>query len=165
MPKLADSDKFRFLTEFYTPPESYTWPSTTRIDRGKVITCRLRRSEILKYKCFAYSPKLNGVFCTYCCLFAPNAVGRSKVSTGLFVSAPFTRYTHWSSKVTEHLSRDYHADAAVKAETFITAMRNPKKEIIVQLDSSIQRQIESNRRILILVTESIIFLARCGIPL
>lgn len=42
--KLADSDKFRFLTEFYTPPESFAWPSTTRIDRGKVITCRLRRS-------------------------------------------------------------------------------------------------------------------------
>ena len=81
------------------------------------------------------------------------------------MNAPFTHYTHWSSKVTEHLRQDYHVDAAVKAETFITAMCNPKKELIVQLDSSIQRQIDSNRCILILVTESIIFLARCGIPL
>lgn len=63
---LSDADKMRFLTEFYTPPESYAWPTATRTDRGKTITCRLRRSELLKHPCLAYSPKLEGVLhCTF----------------------------------------------------------------------------------------------------
>ncbi len=64
--KLSDVDKFRFLTEFYTPPASYAWPAATRVDRGKSITCRLNRSELLKYPCFAYSPKLWGVLYIFC---------------------------------------------------------------------------------------------------
>ena len=129
---LSDVDKLRFLTDFYTPPESYTWPTAIRIDRGKTITCRLRRSELLKYSCFAYSPKLDGVFCTYYALFTTNEVGRSKVQTGVFVNVPFQRYTHWAGKISEHLSRNYHVDAATKAESFIAVMRNPSNEISVQ---------------------------------
>jgi hypothetical protein len=163
--KLSDVDKLRFLTNFYTPPESYAWPTATRIDRGRTITCRLRCSELLKYPCFAYSPKLDGVFCTYCALFAANEVGRSKVQTGVFVNVPFQRYTHWSGKVSEHLSRNYHVDAATKAESFIAAMLNPSNKISVKLDRAAQRQIDNNRRVLVPIIESIIFLARCGIPL
>lgn len=33
--KLSDADKLRFLTDFYTPPESYAWPTATGVDRGK----------------------------------------------------------------------------------------------------------------------------------
>jgi len=126
----------RFLTNFYTPPESCAWPSATRFNRGKTITCRLDRSKLLKHSCLAYSPKLNGVFCIYCAMFAANEVGRAKVPTGVFVNAPFRRYTHWSTEVAEHLSRVYHTDSATKAEAFITSMRNPNKDITVQLDAA-----------------------------
>ncbi len=105
------------------------------------------------------------MFCTYFALFATNEVGRSKVQTGIFVSIPFRRYTHWSGKTSEHLSRNYHVDAAAKAESFIAVMRNPTREISVQLDSAAQREIDSNRRVLVPIIETIIFLARCGIPL
>jgi hypothetical protein len=81
------------------------------------------------------------------------------------VSIPFRRYTHWSGKTSEHLSRNYHVDAAAKAESFIAVMRNPAREISVQLDSAAQREIDSNRRVLVPIIETIIFLARCGIPL
>src|SRR6218665_1603401 len=33
---LSDVDKLRFLTDFYAPPESYTWPTATRIDPAAV---------------------------------------------------------------------------------------------------------------------------------
>jgi len=46
-------------------------------------------------------------------------------------------------KVSEHLSRDYHGDAAAKAESIITAMRNPSNKISVQLDAAAQ---ESHKR-------------------
>jgi len=61
---LSDAEKFRLLTNFYTTPESYAWPTATCNDRGKTMTCKLCRSELVKYQCFAYSPKLDGVFCT-----------------------------------------------------------------------------------------------------
>lgn len=63
------------------------------------------------------------------------------------------------------MSRDYHGDAAAKAASFITAMRNPSNEISVQLDAAAQRQINDNRQVLVPIIESIIFLARLGIPL
>jgi len=163
--KLSDFDKLRFLVDFYTPPETFKWPSATRLDRGKIITCKLRRSELLLHRCFAYSQKLDGVFCQYCALFCSDEVGRSKIQTGLFVSLPFRRYTHWSGDVQQHLSRQYHADCTVRAEAFISAMRNPKKAITTQIDSAVQRQIENNRRMLVPIIESILFLARCGLPL
>jgi hypothetical protein len=98
-------------------------------------------------------------------LFATNEVGRSKVQTGVFVNIPFRRYTHWAGKISEHLSRSYHVDAATKAELCITAMQNPSRDISVQLDTAAKREIYSNRRVLVPIIESIIFLARCGIPL
>ena len=163
--KLSDADKVRFLTNLYTPPESYAWPTATRVDRGKTITCRLDRSKLLKHSCLAYSPKLNGVFCIYCSIFAADEVGRAKVQTGVFVNAPFRRYTHWSAEVAEHLSRMYHADSATKPEAFIASMRDPNKDITVQLDVAAGRQVNENRQVLVPIIESIIFLARCGIPL
>ena len=58
-------------------------------------------------------------------------------------------------KVSEHLSRDYHGDAAAKAESIITAMRNPSNKISVQLDAAAQSHINDNRQVLVPITESI----------
>ena len=99
--------------------------------------------------------KLNGVFCIYCTMFAANDVGRAKVQTGVFVHAPFRRYTHWSTEVAEHFSRGYHTDSATKAEAFITSMKNPNKDITVQLDAAAGRQVNENRQVLVPIIESV----------
>jgi len=92
--KLSKSNKVWFLTNVYTPPESYAWPTATCVKRGKTITCRKDRSQLLKHFCLVYLLKLNKVFCAI--LAADN--GRGKVQTGVFVNAPFRHYTHWSTK-------------------------------------------------------------------
>jgi len=163
--RIEDSDKLRYLTEFFTPPEEFHWPSATRIDRGKLIVCKLNRTEVLKRRCLAYSPMLNGVFCRYCVLFAQDEVGRSRVVAGLFVTTPFRRYTHWTGDVQKHMQRDYHAFAAARAEAFVVNMMNPGNEIVSKLDSAAQREIAKNRETLVPVIASILFLARCGIAL
>ena len=87
---------------------------------------------------------MGGVFCTYCALYAPKGVGRHKTSTGLFVSAPFTGYTHWVDDIDKHMSRHYHRDSAIQTAAFINAMHNTQKDVTAQLDTAAQRQIEEN---------------------
>ena len=108
---------------------------------------------------------MGGVFCTYRALFSPKEVGRNKTVTGLFVSVPFTRYSHWVGDIDKHTRRHYHRDSAVQAEAFINAMRNPEKDVTGQLDTAAQRQFEENRQILVSIINSVLFLARCGVAL
>ena len=60
--QLSDAEKYRFLTAFCTPPDSYDWLRASRTDRGKIISCKLRRTELLNHHCFALSLKMGGVF-------------------------------------------------------------------------------------------------------
>lgn len=64
---LSDLEKYRYLTNFYTPPSPphHEWPAEVRQVKGKTVVRRLNPSILSRHDCttMAYSPMYGGLFC------------------------------------------------------------------------------------------------------
>ena len=104
----------------------------------------------------AYLSKLKGGVCIYCILF-PQAVHRGY--QGAFITCAFTKYKDFHESVRNHISSAWHVGSKEDAENFMAAKRNPNREIVCQLDSSVNRTVEENMKKIFSILSAILL---CG---
>ena len=150
---ISDDIKYRLLTEPFKPEETYNFKKDVKEGAKR----SFRYVWLAQYSPWlAYSPTLKGAVCIYCILF-PQTVHRG--IQGAFVTSAFTKYKDFNECARNHMSCRWHVNSTADAQNFMRIKRNPNQEIICQLDSSINRTVESNRKKLLSILSSIIF---CG---
>jgi hypothetical protein len=127
---LSDVEKYRFLTEYYTPPPppAHEWPAEVRQVKGKQVVRRLNPSIMQRQDCatMAYSPMYRGLFCRYCAIFPPS---KPQINNAAFIKKPFLRFSHMfgnGGAVKKHVQRRYHLEAIERAKAFMETMEDQK---------------------------------------
>ncbi|XP_047141462.1 zinc finger MYM-type protein 1-like [Hydra vulgaris] len=129
--KIPIDFKYRLLTDPYKPHSSYDF-------KGDISVIGKR------------------AFCVFCVLF-PQPVQRG--FQGAFITYPFTKYKHFNECAKNHISSAWHRGAQQDAEHFALTIRDPNKNIICQIDNSVKRVIEENKKKLYPIISTILF---CG---
>lgn len=151
--KIAVDLKYRLLTDPYKPQQSYDFEGDIS---GSGKRC-FRESWLTKYSPWlSYSPRLKGAFCIFCVLF-PQPVQRG--IQGAFITTPCTKYKDFNECARNHISSAWHRGSQQDAEHFTSTIRDPNKVIICQVDNSVKRIIEENRKKLYPIISTILF---CG---
>lgn len=84
------------------------------------------------------------------------------------VTKPLTQYSKLTGKdgsLSQHESHNYHKIAVTSAIEFLATIKNPEKDIRNRLDDQRKNNILENRKRLVPIVESIIFLGRQNISL
>uniref|UniRef100_A0A8C5R7M8 52 kDa repressor of the inhibitor of the protein kinase-like n=1 Tax=Leptobrachium leishanense TaxID=445787 RepID=A0A8C5R7M8_9ANUR len=149
--KLTDDLRYNLLINAYKPPENYDFKKDSSGPR-----C-FRWVWISQYSPWlSYSPHLKGAICKYCTVF-PQPVHRG--TQGAFITMPFTRYKDFHEGARNHILTSWHKNAQMDAAHFLEIRKNPETSIVCQIDSSVKRQVEENRRKLFPILSTILF---CG---
>lgn len=95
--------------------------------------------------------------CLYILYFIPQPVNRGV--QGAFITCAFTKYKDFNESARNHIASVWHAGSQADAENYMKVIRNPNKQVICQIDSSIKRVIEQNRKKIFPILSTILF---CG---
>ncbi|KAG8127865.1 putative Zinc finger MYM-type protein [Naja naja] len=91
----------------------------------------------------------------------PDLCGRQ----GGFIMVPFVRYNDFHVCAKKHMSSAWHKSAEVDATNFLTSMNVFETNFACQLDSSINRIVNENRKKLQSILSTIVFCGTHDIPL
>lgn len=116
-----------------------------------------------KNKWFYFSPKLNGVLCLPCVLFAPDKVGKGESQTvGTLVLKPMTNFKHIYGKdkgiYTHHYLSKYHQLAVEEFEE--VSNQNIRGDISANLKTQDSKQLDDNRYLFKAVLHELEYLGR-----
>ena len=87
---------------------------------------------------------------------------------GVLVKFPFTKLTRTKGKdgiLTNHAKNVYHLEASERAKAFINTYQHPQSRIDTCINIEAQRLSEANQHILSKIVQTILLLARQGLPL
>lgn len=160
-----DALKFKLLTDSWIPDNTFCWPHTTRVNKGKLEKRFLRQEHLQKFPFLSYSMHLNGLLCRLCVLFSSNT-GKSHQNAGMLVTSALDKFDDINSThgpVVKHQNCDYHKMSVLKANEFQRCFKNPKDNICNILDTARRLQIKENRARLVPIIKCIIFLGRQGL--
>uniref|UniRef100_A0A8C5RFU2 52 kDa repressor of the inhibitor of the protein kinase-like n=1 Tax=Laticauda laticaudata TaxID=8630 RepID=A0A8C5RFU2_LATLA len=154
---LTDDLKYNLLVNTFTPPHDYNFKGDSTGMRS------FRHIWLIKYSPWlCYSSYLKGPFCKYCIVFPqPDLCGRQ----GGFIMVPFVRYNDFHVCAKKHMSSAWHKSAEVDATNFLTSMNVFETNFACQLDSSINRIVNENRKKLQSILSTIVFCGTHDIPL
>lgn len=164
--RLDDETKRKLLKEVWKPHQSYCFPFTPRMNKGKPEKRYLTHEHLKKYKTLEYSHIHGGLYCLPCLLFATPTAGKGDADHGFLVTKALTKFDSLGSTngvLMSHLSRDYHNEAVAKSTTFLEVANNPELSILAQLDQKRRQDIEKNRSALRPIVKTIVFLGREGL--
>ncbi|XP_052788856.1 uncharacterized protein LOC128223623 [Mya arenaria] len=106
------------------------------------------------YPWLRYSVVTDGVYCAQCHLFAgPDARVKTLVTTVL------RDWSNISKVVLSHMKSEAHLSNCDSASHFLAIMKGEKKDILCSMSSQYNVVVEKNRKILVSITEAIVF---CG---
>jgi len=162
--KLSSERKLHCINSTLKVAADYRFPFTQTSNRRYY----LNHSHISgRNSCFYFSPRLNGLLCLPCVLFAPDKVGRGQSQpTGRLVTralTDFSKLTGKDSYLTMHLQREYHEDAVEKVNALKTS--SATGTIAMRLDNQCAEQIERNWSILRVIIGEIETCDHMDIPL
>lgn len=154
---VPDALKYKFLNNTYEPSEIYDFKGDSEGAR-----C-FRHPWFSQYKPWlAYSPCQKRALCKHCVLFPQPA---SRGVQGAFIVRPFTKYKDFHEAARNHVASAWHRQAALSASNFLAVRKNPEFSVVCQIDMSVRKSIEENRKKLIPILSSIIFCATHDIAL
>lgn len=172
---IENACKFTLLTEHWTPPVGFTYPYSTRKNKGKTEKRYLRPSHLQQHsQWLVFSPKLNGLLCKWCVLLIVGQFGNNtlvhKTNMPLqnLVKSPLTDYSRLTGEagvLETHSRNQYHINAVQAGKSFISTMKDSTKTVFNQIATHNQQIIADNRKRLVPIIKSIIFCARQNIAL
>ena len=107
-----------------------------------------------------YSVAADGVYCAQCHLFA-GADSRGKT----LVSNVLRDWSNISKIVVKHAQSQAHLSNCDAADNFVAIMKGDKKDILCNMSTQYNAVVEKNRKILVSITEAIIFCGKQNIAL
>ncbi|XP_070789602.1 52 kDa repressor of the inhibitor of the protein kinase-like [Pituophis catenifer annectens] len=154
---LTDDQKYNLLVNTFTPAHDYNFKGDSTGIRS------FRHIWLIRYSPWlCYSSYLKGPFCKYCIVFPqPDLCGRQ----GGFIMVPFVRYNDFHVCAKKHMSSAWHKSAEIDATNFLTSRNVFETNFACQLDSSINRIVNENRKKLHSILSTIIFCGTHDIPL
>jgi hypothetical protein len=158
---IDNSLKLKLITEPWHPEATFSFPAEgpRRL--------RFQMQWLNQNPWLVYSPHACGALCKYCCLFArDHEAGKGgHQGLGAFVVKPFVKWATAKESFKRHSDTEYHKTCVSLAEHFVSVMKDSCLNIVLNLDSSLRKQAEENRRRLVPFIETIIFCGRQEIAL
>ncbi|XP_070593885.1 52 kDa repressor of the inhibitor of the protein kinase-like isoform X2 [Erythrolamprus reginae] len=154
---LTDDLKYNLLVNTFTPAHDYNFKGDSTGIRS------FRHIWLIRYSPWlCYSSYLKGPFCKYCIVFPqPDLCGRQ----GGFIMVPFVRYNDFHVCAKKHMSSAWHKSAEIDATNFLNSRNVFETNFACQLDSSINRIINENRKKLHSILSTILLCGTQDIPL
>lgn len=153
---LSAQCRYDLLVNHFKPGVDYAFP---RGANGRAFQLRW----LVQYPWLAYSKQENGGFCLPCVLFATHGYHGS--DPGVLVSRPLTTFTKALELLRKHADKAYHKEAVVKADEFLKVMTHQQPDIRCRLNQEMASRVQSNRRRLASIFDTIVFCGRQNIPL
>lgn len=112
--------------------------------------------------CFYFSPKLMGVLCLPCVLFAPDTVGKGlNQKVGMLVTKPLTNYKKIKELYKNHITAQFHCNAVIEMKNVLQHMKpDSNGDINRQLRTKLSQEIEKNKKLFKAVLLEIEYCAR-----
>ncbi|KAK8752487.1 hypothetical protein OTU49_005800, partial [Cherax quadricarinatus] len=126
---------------------------------------RFQPSWCSTYPWLKYSQLNKGGYCIACVVFGGDTGRLGDQRLGILVLKPMCKYRKATEVLNNHNACGYHAAAMSKIEGFVDTVRNPTRAVDTMLHSKRKEQVETNRRLLVPVIETILFCGRNMLPL
>ena len=151
--RLTASQKYQLLTDHFRPSATYNFNEDKPCNSNRAF----RHVWLEEYSPWlAYSPTLKGAVCIYCILF-PRPVQRGL--QGGFIIRPFTNYRKFHEYAKKHSKSAWHCGAQMQASEFAAIQKRQKKDVLCQLNESVNTTVERNRQKLFPIVSSLLFCA------
>jgi hypothetical protein len=164
---LTDHVKAKIINMDNIPSNDFIYPFTLNIRNGKSVKRSLRKNHFEQYKWLTYSNLKSGLFCKYCVLFIVKGGKYNTITLKKFVTEPLTKFSNLTGEdgdLEVHNNNKYHINAIQIADDFLKTLINPKKDVINLINNERLCQVLENRKRLIPIIQSILFLGRQNIP-
>lgn len=155
MSKLSNSQKYCLLYNHISPPSIL--PSSYSYGCNR----KFNTTWLQKYTWLRYSPKLDGVFCGPCALFA----GENCTNKVVLVNRPFSNWVKITEALSKHAKVAYHHKALQDADILKSVIENPKSRIDILSSSVLQSRIQENKHIFGQIVRAILYLTKQGLAL
>lgn len=147
---MTSGQKYHLLTNHFKPSPNFIYPSVfmnkcNRAFNGKWLD---------RYPWLVYSPRLDGVFCIHCALFA-----KQRDCKGVLVNTPFTKWTKLSEVLKNHAMGAHHSSAMIDSETFKNTIETPETTLPCLMSAEKQKRIDENKHIIKLIAKAVL---HCG---
>ena len=152
------TEKLHFIENVWSPRDPlFEIPST--VESGK--SRKFQRAWLQQYSWLAYSKYLDVAFCLPCVLFGRGA------TVAKLMKSPTTGWTSATSRFKKHSNGkcETHNTAVLAMDNFVRVMKRQIVPINEQLDTLLQQQIDTNRKILSSLLKTVIFCGRNNIAL
>jgi hypothetical protein len=142
--------KRELLQHVYVPEDEYDFK------RDATNKARpFKKSWISQYAPWlAYSALLKGALCIFCVLF-PQPIRRG--FQGAFIASALTKFKDFHEDAKIHARSEWHRGSTQAASVFLAVSKDPTKDIVSIMDSSIRKSIEEIRKKLKSILSSIIY--------
>ena len=155
MSKLSNSQRYSVLYSHISPPSIL--PSSYSYGCNR----KFNTTWLHKYTWLKYSPKLDGVFCGPCALFA----GENRMDKGVLVNMPFSNWVKITEILSKHAKLAYHHKALQDADILKNVIENPMSRIDILSSSVLQSRIKENKHIFGQIVHAILYLTKQGLAL
>ena len=152
---LTEQEKYNFYCNHFIPEPDFKFPK----DKSR----SFQHQYLRKYKWLVYSKQENGGYCLPCVLFARSTDVRK--GKGTFVESAFTNFKKAYEMCDTHSDRHYHKDAVVFCVGFVERISGRRESVAVQLSRDMRLSIQTNRKKLCSIVETIVLCGRQNIPL
>ncbi|KAG5865935.1 hypothetical protein JTB14_011969 [Gonioctena quinquepunctata] len=164
---MSDYEKYNFIKNTWHSPRNYVLPFSEHNKNNRIAKRLLSHDQLAKYEWLSYSLVHIGLYCEYCVVFAQGS-GRNKTEClKSLVQTAVTKFAKLFGKdvvLDIHDSNKYHKESILRSNTFVNCYENPTFDIRNVLSEGRKRQVEENRKRLVPIMRSVIFLARQNIP-
>lgn len=163
-----DLTLMKLLQNPWVPPPGYKFPYSTHNKKGKEEKRYAGQQHLNQFQWLVFSKAKRGFYCKFCPFFVNGTIGghNNTILLKKLVTEPLTSFAKLlgnDGALIKHAKNDYHKEASIAAERFLTIQKNPSLEIVNQIDNNRLEQIQENRRRLKPIVESIVFLGRQNI--
>lgn len=153
--KCTDEEIYRLMKNRWFPSENYSFPI------NEYRNLKFQRKWLSEFYWLSYSIKDDGAYCHFCVFFCIEEVGRgSHMKPKNLVSSPLKNWKKAKEQLYHHENLDCHKKAIVFGQNFINLRDKQIPNISLQLDKSRKLEIETNRKIVASIIETIIFIGR-----
>ena len=113
MSKLSNSQRYSLLYNHMSPPNVLPTSYSYGCNR------KFNTTWLYKYAWLRYSPKLDGVFCGPCAVFA----GENCMDKGILVNKPFSNWGKITETLSKHAKLAYHHKALQDADVLKMSLK------------------------------------------
>ena len=150
---LSNAEKLNILTSVFVPSKSYVFPVTVRL---------FKYDWLEQYPWLCYSPIEDGAYCLSCVLFASKSSSRDVQ----LVHIPYCKWHDVQCCFKRHTKANgIHKKSMENYESFLIELSGKQEPVNMQVTKPTQKKCETNKNVLLSITDIIKTIARIGIAL